>query len=168
MSSAHHSEASTPSALIRRYRFPRSTFKRRAAAATLPPQRASASLRIPRSASAHSSRYESVPRPSTPPLEVPGKGPRSRAASSSTTSGPGGDPAQPLPRAWFGDAQELPLQSGRQPADLVEQQRSAFRLLEASQAARGCAGERALLRPEQFGLQELGGDRRAVHRHEAP
>src|SRR5229473_3098507 len=76
-------------------------------------------------------------------------------------------PAEPLHLALFEDAEKLRLQFERQLADLVEEQRPALGLLEAADAARGRAGEGALLRPEQLALEELGGYRGAVHGDEA-
>ena len=41
--------------------------------------------------------------------------------------------------------------------------RAAVGQLELAAARRGGAGERAFLVPEQLGLEQLGGNRRAVH-----
>src|SRR5712692_2788003 len=76
-------------------------------------------------------------------------------------------PAEPLHLALLEDAEKLRLQFERQLADLVEEQRPALGLLEAADAARGRAGEGALLRPEQLALEELGGYRGAIHGDEA-
>src|SRR3954463_1494099 len=65
------------------------------------------------------------------------------------------------------DAEELRLQIERQFANLVEEERSFLRLLEAARAARGRAGVGALLGSEQLALEELRRNRGAVHRHEA-
>src|SRR3954468_4442962 len=65
------------------------------------------------------------------------------------------------------DAEELRLQIKRQFANLVEEERSFLRLLEAAGASRGRARVGALLRPEQLALEELRWNRGAVHRHEA-
>src|SRR3954468_8530870 len=65
------------------------------------------------------------------------------------------------------DSEELRLQIERQFANLVEEERSFLRLLEAARAPRGRAGVGALLRPEQLALEELRRNRGAVHRHEA-
>ncbi len=51
-------------------------------------------------------------------------------------------------------------------ADLVEEQRAAVRRFEVSDASLVGAREAALLVPEQFGLDQLVGDRRAVDRDE--
>src|SRR5690606_36442585 len=53
-------------------------------------------------------------------------------------------------------------------ADLVEEQGARVRLLEASLAVLVRAGEGAALVAEQFGLDQVLGDRRAVHRDERP
>ena len=63
-------------------------------------------------------------------------------------------------------AQQPRLRLHRHVADLVEEQRAAFRLLEAAGAARVGAGEGALLVPEQFGLDQVARDRRHVDRNE--
>src|SRR5262249_7923790 len=63
-------------------------------------------------------------------------------------------------------AQELRLEIRREIADLVEKERPARRLLERADAPGVGAGERALLVPEQLALEEVGGDRAAVHDHE--
>ena len=60
------------------------------------------------------------------------------------------------------DAQQPHLRGWRQFADLVEEQGSAIGLLEPAFAARGGAGERALLVAEELRVDELGRDRAAV------
>src|SRR5687767_10511268 len=76
-----------------------------------------------------------------------------------------------LPRALIADApdlallqhaQELRLETDRQLADLVEQERAAARLLEEPRLVGARAGERAAHVPEQLRLEERFGDRRAV------
>src|SRR5262249_52265079 len=75
--------------------------------------------------------------------------------------------AEALDLALLEDAEELRLELQRQLADLVEEQRPGLGLLEAAGAARGRAGEGALLGAEQLALQERGGDRGAIHGGEA-
>lgn len=59
-------------------------------------------------------------------------------------------------------AQESRLRLQRHVADFIEEERTAFSLLEPSDAAPGRAGERALLMAEQIGLDQLARDRRHV------
>ena len=61
------------------------------------------------------------------------------------------------------DAQEPHLRGERELADFVEKQRAAVRLLEPALAARHRAGERSLLVAEELGIDQLRGDRAAVH-----
>ncbi len=63
-------------------------------------------------------------------------------------------------------AQQPCLQRGRHVADLIEEQRAAVRLLEAAAPQAVGARERTFLVTEQFGLEQLGGDRRGVERDE--
>ena len=63
-------------------------------------------------------------------------------------------------------AQQLGLQVERHVADLVEEERAARRLAEASRARIDGAGEGALLVAEEFALEQLARDRRRVHRDE--
>ena len=65
-------------------------------------------------------------------------------------------------------AQQAHLQVGRHVADLVEEQRAAFGLLEPAAPQRLRAGERAALVAEQLGLQQVLRDRRGVDRDERP
>src|SRR5690606_27742515 len=60
--------------------------------------------------------------------------------------------------------QQLDLDLQRNLADLVEEQRAAIGLLEATSPRSHRAGERALLVAEQLGLQDRLGQRRAVGR----
>ena len=62
--------------------------------------------------------------------------------------------------------QQAGLQRDRHVADLVEEQRAAVSLLEASAAQRIRARERALLVAEQLRLEQLGGEGRGVERDE--
>ena len=70
--------------------------------------------------------------------------------------------ADALELALLQHAQQLRLRRGRDLADLVEEQRAAVGLLEAAVAARGRAGERALLVAEQLALEHAFGERAAV------
>ena len=63
--------------------------------------------------------------------------------------------------------QELHLELGAHLADLVEEDRPAVGELEATDAVRDSAGEGAALVAEHLALEEVLGDRAAVHRHEA-
>ena len=63
--------------------------------------------------------------------------------------------ADALERALLEHAQQLGLRLGRHVADLVEEDRAAVRGLEAADAARVGAGERALLVAEELALEEL-------------
>jgi hypothetical protein len=63
-------------------------------------------------------------------------------------------------------AQEAHLQIGRHVADLVQEQRPAFRLLEAAPARALRTGERAALVSEELGLEQILRDRRGVDRDE--
>ena len=74
--------------------------------------------------------------------------------------------ADPLEAALLEHAQHLGLRVGRHVADLVQEDGAAVRGLEAADAARVRARERALLVAEQLALDQLAADRRAVHRHE--
>ena len=65
-------------------------------------------------------------------------------------------------------AQQPRLRLHRHVADLVEEQRAAFGLLEAAGAARVGAGEGALLVAEQFGFDQVARDRRHVDGDEGP
>src|SRR6185503_9340186 len=58
--------------------------------------------------------------------------------------------------------EELRLEGGSDVADLVEEHRPAVRHLELPALLLVRAGERALLVPEQLGLEELLGERDAV------
>ena len=62
--------------------------------------------------------------------------------------------------------QQPGLQRRRHVADLVEEQRATVGLLEAATAQRIRAGERALLVPEQFALEQIGRERRGIQRDE--
>ena len=64
------------------------------------------------------------------------------------------------------DAQELGLQVERHFADLVEQERAAFGLLESSSAIRDGAGKRSAHVSEEFALQQCLRDGGAIHRDE--
>ncbi len=78
----------------------------------------------------------------------------------STLTGCGAADAVDL--ALLDRAQQLGLQPRIHLADFVEQQRAAVGLLELADAPRDGAGEGALLVAEQFGFQQVLGDRRAV------
>ena len=66
----------------------------------------------------------------------------------------------------FEHAQQLGLRRQRQLSDLVEKQRSAAGVLECAAAQAIGAGKRAALVAEQLALDQLLGQRRAVHRDE--
>src|SRR5438105_4395919 len=63
-------------------------------------------------------------------------------------------------------AQQLDLELHRHLGDLVEEQRAARGELEISVPLLDGPGERAAHVPEQLALDEAGGDRAAIHRHE--
>ena len=73
--------------------------------------------------------------------------------------------ADPVELALSQNAQQARLQAGRHVANFIEEQRAAIGLLEAADAAGVRACECAFLMTEQFGLEELGGNRRCVQRH---
>ncbi len=66
------------------------------------------------------------------------------------------------------DAQQAGLQFGRHVADFVEEQRTALGLLETPTSLRLGAGERAALVAEQFGFEQILGNRRGVDGDERP
>ena len=76
--------------------------------------------------------------------------------------------ADPDDLAVLDHAQQPDLGGERQLADFVEEQRAAVRLLEPALAARGRAGEGALLVPEQLRVDQLRRNRAAVHAAERP
>ena len=76
--------------------------------------------------------------------------------------------ADAVDHALLDRAQQLRLQPHVHLGDFVEQQRAAGGLLEFSDPPGDCAGEGALLVAEQFGFQEMLGDRRAIDRDERP
>ena len=63
-------------------------------------------------------------------------------------------------------AQQFYLRARVDLADFIEKNCAAVRLLEPSDAPLVRAGERAALVPEQFALEQLRRERRAMHRHE--
>ncbi len=63
-------------------------------------------------------------------------------------------------------AQQLGLRRAVQVAHFVQEDGAAVGQLELAAPRGGGAGERALLVPEQLGLDQLGGNGRAVHLHE--
>ena len=71
--------------------------------------------------------------------------------------------AEALDLAFLQHAQHLGLRLGAHVADFVEEDRAAVGLLELADLLLGRARERSLLVPEQLGLDQLLGDRRAVH-----
>ena len=71
-------------------------------------------------------------------------------------------PADAVVVAVGEDAQQAGLQLGRHVADLVEEQRAALGLLEASAALGSSAGEGAALVAEEFGFEQVLRDRRGV------
>ncbi len=76
--------------------------------------------------------------------------------------------AHPLHLASLDGAQEPRLQREIELAELVEQERAAVGLLERAATLDEGPGERAPLVTEQRGLEQRGGDRRAVEDHERP
>ena len=74
--------------------------------------------------------------------------------------------AQALEAAGVEHPQQLHLAAQRKVADLVEEQGAAIGRFEAPRARLGGAGEGAALGAEQLGLDQLAGQRAAVHRHE--
>ncbi len=74
--------------------------------------------------------------------------------------------ADAVDHALLDGAQELRLQAHFHFADFIEEQRAAVGLFELADAAGDGAGERAFLVAEEFGLEEVLGDRRAVDRDE--
>ena len=72
----------------------------------------------------------------------------------------------PLELALLQHPQELRLQLERHLSDLVEEQRPAVGELESSDAIAMSAGERAAHVAEELALEELAGNRGAVHPHE--
>ena len=71
-------------------------------------------------------------------------------------------PAQPFDLSFLQRAQQLGLQVERQFANFVEKERALVGQFQAAHLARNRAGECALLVPEQFALQQSGGDGRTV------
>ena len=74
--------------------------------------------------------------------------------------------ADPLDLVLLERAQDLALQVHRQITDLVEEERPAVGQLELAQLLLVGAGERAALVAEQLALDQVGRNRRQVHRHE--
>src|SRR5205085_8868500 len=75
--------------------------------------------------------------------------------------------AEALDFAFLEHAQDLGLRLRAHVADLVEEDRAAVALLELADLLLRCAGERSLLVAEELRLDQLLGNRRAVHLHEA-
>ena len=71
--------------------------------------------------------------------------------------------AEPLKLAVLQHAQQFGLRRLVQVADLVEEDAAAVGQLELAAPQRRGAGERAFLVAEQLALDELGGNRRAIH-----
>ncbi len=74
----------------------------------------------------------------------------------------GDAPADPLDHPLLEEAQQLDLQRQRNVADLVEEQGAALGQLDLADVRLDRAGERAALVAEQFGLEQVLGDRRAI------
>ena len=70
--------------------------------------------------------------------------------------------------AVLDDAKQAHLRGEGELADLVEEERAAVGLLEPALAPRERAGERALLVAEELRVDQLGGNRAAVHAAERP
>src|SRR6185436_3710055 len=75
--------------------------------------------------------------------------------------------ADPLDHPLLEEAEQLDLQGERDVADLVEKQGAAMGELDLAFGGADRAGEGALLVAEQFGLEQILGDRRAIDRDEA-
>jgi hypothetical protein len=71
-----------------------------------------------------------------------------------------------LERAGLQHAQDLRLRRGRHVADFIQKNRAAIALLEFANALAGGSGERSPLVPEQFALEQLFRNGRAIHRQE--
>ncbi len=65
-------------------------------------------------------------------------------------------------------AEKLGLQGKAHVADLIEEDRPPFGVAEGARARRMRAGEGAALMAEELALEEIGRDRRAIHRNERP
>src|SRR4051794_38832242 len=75
-------------------------------------------------------------------------------------------PADALERALFADdSQQFHLRARIDLADFIEENRAAIRLFEAPDPPFVRTGKRAALVPEQLALQQLGRERRAMHRY---
>ena len=74
--------------------------------------------------------------------------------------------AEPLDLPFLKHAQHLGLRLQAHVADFVEEDRAAVGLLELADLPLGRAGERSLLVAEQLRLDEVFGNRRAIHLHE--
>ena len=70
--------------------------------------------------------------------------------------------------AIFDRAQQPVLRRARQGGQFVEEQGAAVGLFEAALAGLGGAGESARFMPEQLGLDQIFGQRGAVHGHQRP
>src|SRR5262249_7915238 len=77
-------------------------------------------------------------------------------------------PTDPGELALLEHAEQLRLESERQLADLVEEERASRRRLELADAPLGRPGEGAALVAEELALEELVRDRGAVERDERP
>src|SRR5437763_777481 len=67
-------------------------------------------------------------------------------------------PADRRVPARLQDTQQARLRLDRHVADLVEEERTALRLLEPADRTRGGAGEGPLLMPEELALDQLAGN----------
>ena len=68
--------------------------------------------------------------------------------------------------AFFEDAKKLGLHGNGHIADLVEEERAAFGLLEFADVASGSAGERTFFMAEEFGLDQFSGNSGAIESDE--
>ena len=68
--------------------------------------------------------------------------------------------------AFFEDAEKLGLHGDGHIADLIEEESAAFGLLEFSEVASGSTGERAFFVAKEFGLDQFGGNCRAIESDE--
>ena len=79
---------------------------------------------------------------------------------------PGGARAERPEFALLEETQEFHLGRQRQGVDLIEEESAAFRVVEQPAGRRARAGESAGFVTKQLVLDQLGGDRAAIHRDE--
>src|SRR5258708_15433345 len=74
--------------------------------------------------------------------------------------------SQTLERLHVQDPQQLGLQGQRQIPDFVQEESASIGHFEPANFLRDGSGEGSLLVPEQFALQKIEGNGRAIQRHE--